>query len=152
MMTEVRFYHFTRQSYEEILPVMLERVISRDRKRAVVKVSSEDMLDHLNTHLCIFSDRSFLPHGTKKEGSPEIQPIWLTNDDENPNNAHILFLIDGCSSDKIDEYEMVCLLVNGRDNDSLAAGRKSWSLYKEQGHQLNYWQQSDKGIWEIKDI
>ena len=146
MMTEVRFYHFTRQSYEEILPVMLERVISRDRKRAVVKVSSEDMLDHLNTHLWIFSDRSFLPHGTKKEGSPEIQPIWLTNDDENPNNAHILFLIDGCSSDKIDEYEMVCLLVNGRDNDSLAAGRKSWSLYKEQGHQLNYWQQSDKGI------
>ena len=53
-MTEIRFYHLTRRSLEDVLPVMLERVLGRDGKRAVVRLGSAErvLIIHGNYLAC----------------------------------------------------------------------------------------------------
>ncbi len=69
--------------------------------------------------------RGFLPHGTKKDGFAERQPVWLTEADENPNSANVLFLIDGADSSRVGEYDLCCEMFDGRD-DLAVAGQDHW--------------------------
>ncbi|MFQ5974374.1 MAG: DNA polymerase III subunit chi [Alphaproteobacteria bacterium] len=149
-MTEVRFYHLTRRPLEDTLPVMLERTINRDGRRALVMARSDERIDALNDHLWTYSDRSFLPHGSKVDGFPADQPIWLTTEDDNPNAAEVLFLTDGATSDRVGEFELVCELFDGNDGEAVAGARERWQAYKAADHTLTYWQQTERGGWERK--
>lgn len=149
-MTEIRFYHLTNKSLEDVLPVMLERTLVRDGKRAIVRVGSAERVEHLNAHLWTYNDRGFLPHGSKNDGAAELQPIWLTEGEENPNGAKVLFLADGSASDAVDDYDLVCTLFDGRDADAVAQARERWRAYQDRDHDLTYWQQTDNGGWQKK--
>lgn len=149
-MAEIRFYHLTRKSLEEVLPVMLERTVLRDGRRAVVMAGSPERVEDLNAHLWTYDDRVFLPHGSKADGFPARQPVWLTDRDENPNAAQVLFLADGTASGNVDGFDLVCELFDGRDDEAVAAARTRWKAYKGSGHALTYWQQTERGGWEQK--
>ena len=149
-MTEIRFYHLTNRSLEDVLPVMLERTLARDGKRAIVRVRSAERVEHLNAHLWTYSDRGFLPHGSKSDGATALQPIWLTDGDDNPNGAKVLFLADGSVSDAVEDYDLVCTLFDGRDPDAVAQARDRWRAYQGQDHDLTYWQQTENGGWQKK--
>ena len=148
-MTEVRFYHLQDDSLEHTLPKLLEKTLERGW-RAVVLAGSADRVDALNSALWSYSPECFLPHGTKKDGYPGRQPIWLTEEDENPNGANVLFLVDGSNSLKIDEYNLCCEVFDGRDDQAVASARKHWKMRTDAGYQLTYWQQTDQGTWEKK--
>ena len=49
----------------------------------------------LTARLGPYDPNGFLPHGNKRDGHGDRQPIWLTDQDENPNGASVLFLTDG---------------------------------------------------------
>lgn len=147
-MTEIRFYHLTRRSLEDVLPVMLERTLSRDGKHAVVMLGSPERVEHMNAHLWSYDDRGFLPHGSKADGNAELQPIWLTDSDENPNGATVLFLADGAAAQSLDAYELVCTLFDGRDDQAVARAREQWRAFQSGPHELTYWQQTENGGWE----
>ena len=149
-MAEIRFYHLTRKSLEEVLPVMLERTVVRDGRRAVVVAGSPERVEDLNAHLWTYDGRVFLPHGSKADGFPARQPVWLTDTDENPNAAQVLFLADGAASDNVDGFDLVCELFDGRNDEAVAAARARWKAYKGSGHALTYWQQTERGGWEQK--
>lgn len=149
-MTDIRFYHLTRRSLEEVLPVMLERTLVRDGKRAVVMAGSPERVEDLNAHLWTYDDRGFLPHGSKVDGSAELQPIWLTDADENPNRAAVLFLADGAVSASVSDYDLVCMLFDGRDPDAVATAREQWRAFQSGDHELTYWQQTEEGGWQKK--
>src|SRR5690606_20225591 len=102
--TEVRFYHLQRSTLESVLPRMLERVVERGQ-RAVVMVGSPERVEALTAYLWTYDDRGFLPHGNARDGMAERQPIWLTDSDENPNRAVVLFQSDGAESGRIAEFE-----------------------------------------------
>jgi DNA polymerase-3 subunit chi len=146
-MSEVRFYHLQRTSLETALPQMLERALGRGQ-RIVVMVGSAERVEALAHWLWTYDDRGFLPHGTARDGSPELQPIWLTEKDENPNSASVLFLTDGAASAAIDRYQLCVELFDGNDAAAVAAARGRWKAYKEAGHQLSYYQQDGGGRWE----
>lgn len=129
---------------------MLERTLVRDGKRAVVRLGSTERVEHLNAHLWTHDDRGFLPHGSKSDGAAELQPIWLTDSDENPNRATVLFLADGAVSGAVDDYDLVCTLFDGRDADAVAQARDQWRAYQAGTHELTYWQQTDSGGWQKK--
>ncbi len=148
-MTEVRFYHLQRRSLEQILPKLLEKTLERGW-RAVVLAGSPERVDALNQHLWTYDPASFLPHGTHRDGFTEEQPVWLTSDDENPNTATVLFLIDGSVSESTATYDLVCDLFDGNDDEAVMAARSRWKLYKAAGHNLTYWQENDRGSWEKK--
>ena len=149
-MTEIRFYHLTRRTLEDVLPVMLERVLGRDNKRAVVRLGSAERVEHLNAHLWTYNDRGFLPHGSAKDGAADLQPVWLTDSDENPNGATVLFLADGAQSGAVDDYDLVCALFDGRDDEVVARTRDQWRGYQVGDHDLTYWQQTESGGWVRK--
>lgn len=148
-MTEVWFYHLQRQSLEEALPALLEKVLANG-KRAVVMFGSEERVEAINTHLWTYDDRGFLPHGSARDGAAADQPIWLTWLEENPNGADILVLADGARSAQIGNYQRCLELFDGNDAEAVGAARMRWQSYKEAGHSLTYWQQDGRGKWERK--
>ena len=148
-MTEIRFYHLQRTPLEAALPPMLEKTLERGQ-RAVVMAASEERVEHLTDHLWTYSERGFLPHGSARDGNAALQPVWLTTADENPNEAQVLFLTDGTSSEKVSDYQLCVELFDGNDVSAVEAARARWKNYRDAGHALTYWQQSDAGRWEQK--
>jgi DNA polymerase-3 subunit chi len=143
-MTEIRFYHLTRKTLEQVLPEMLEMTLGRGM-RAVVLTGSPEQAEALTQHLWTYNPNSFLPHGNEKDGNADLQPVWLTAEDERPNSAEFLFLTDGATSARLDEYTRVCDIFDGNDAQALAAARRRWGAARKDGHTLSYWQQTDKG-------
>jgi len=147
--TEVLFYHLQNAPLEQVLPQLLERSLERGW-RAIVRAGGPERLDALNNVLWTYSDDSFLPHGTKDDGPAALEPVFLTVDDENPNNAYVLFLVDGAAPGNIGPYERCVLMFDGRDEAALAAAREHWKTLKAEGHDATYWQQDERGKWEKK--
>lgn len=143
-MTEVRFYHLTRKTLEQALPELLEKSLERGW-RAVVMASSPERVEALTQHLWLYRADSFLPHGNAKDGNPEEQPIWLTPEDERPNNAQVLFLTDGAVTAQAGAYERVCEVFAGNDEAAVASARAHWKDYKAAGFDVSYWQQGERG-------
>ncbi|MFL2541307.1 MAG: DNA polymerase III subunit chi [Candidatus Latescibacterota bacterium] len=98
-MTEIRFYHLQRSALELALPKLLEKTLERGW-RAVVMAGSEERVEALNTVLWNYVAEGFLPHGSKKDGHPERQPVWLTDQDEKPQCSIRLVFARWCQFQK----------------------------------------------------
>ncbi|MGE0256096.1 MAG: DNA polymerase III subunit chi [Alphaproteobacteria bacterium] len=149
-MTEIRFYHLVRRRLEDALPRMLQATLERDRRRAVVMAGSAERVEALADHLWTYDDRGFLPHGTKADGHAALQPVWLTDADENPNGAEVLFLTDGATSAQVAGFALVCDIFDGNDEAQVAAARQRWTACRDAGHDLTYWQENERGAFEKK--
>lgn len=145
--TDVLFYHLERQPLERVLPSLLEKTLERGW-RAVVQAGSEERLEALDTALWTYSEDSFLPHGTKKDGQSAEQPIYLTTGDETPNGAGVRFLVDGATAASFEGYARIVYLFDGRDEDAKAQARADWQAAKGAGVAVTYWRQNDSGRWE----
>jgi DNA polymerase-3 subunit chi len=146
---EVRFYHLQSSTVEQALPSLLEKALQQEM-RAVVLAGSAERLQSLDISLWTYRPDSFLPHGTAADGHAEDQPIWLTTQAENPNSASVLFSLDGQGVGGVDGIKLACDIFDGADADALAAARERWKAAKEQGNELTYWQQGERGGWEKK--
>jgi DNA polymerase-3 subunit chi len=147
-LAEIGFYHLTRTPMEAALPKLLGRVLSQGG-RAVVRVGNPERHAAQDTSLWLSADPDWLPHGTPLAGNADLQPIWLTTEDDAPNAARFLFLVDGAASTRKLDYDRVFDLFDGQDDAAIAAARARWSAAKAAGHTLAYWQQGARG-WEKK--
>jgi DNA polymerase-3 subunit chi len=144
------FYHLERQPLEKVLPQLLERTLQRGW-RAVVQAGSDERVEALDAHLWTYTEDSFLPHGTAKDGNAPLQPIFLTAEPDNPGNADVRFMVDGAAGDELaHRYVRVIYIFDGRDNAALAGARQQWKAAKAAGAAVTYWQQTDEGRWEKK--
>lgn len=149
-MTEVRFYHLLEQRLERVLPQLLEVSLQRGW-RVVVQAASDERVEALDAHLWTYRDDSFLPHGTSRSPDAADQPVLLTADESNANNATVRFLIDGAPFPAdMTHYERLVLIFDGNDDDLVARAREQWSQAKGQGHEASYWQPDDSGRWVQK--
>ncbi len=152
-MPEIAFYHHTRRSVDETLPTLLERSLARGW-RVVVQATTQERLTRLDDYLWGYRPESFLPHGTKKAGAPEAQPIYLTCEADNPNGADARFFLEGARIAPViaggaAPRARAALMFNGEDEAELADARAQWSELRDGGQSLVYYQQSDNG-WEVK--
>ncbi len=150
-MTEVAFYHLQNWSLEKALPRLLEKTLEAG-KRALVMAGSSDRVSALDSHLWTYNPASWLPHGSGKADEAAGQPVWLTDSDENANQASFLFLTDGASSRKIEEFERCFIMFDGNDPERVNEARRQWKALKDSGHSLTYWRQTDRGGWEEKSL
>ena len=149
-MTEVRFYHLLEQRLERVLPQLLEVSLQRGW-RVVVQAASDERVEALDTHLWTYREDSFLPHGTVRSPDAADQPVLLTADESNANNATVRFLIDGAPLPAdASQYERLVLIFDGNDDELVARAREQWSQAKAQGHEASYWQPDDSGRWVQK--
>ena len=146
-MTEILFYHLERASLEGVLPGLLEKSLERGWK-AVVRAGSRERVEALDSHLWTYRDDSFLPHGAGGDG--ERQPVWLTDADDIPNGAEVLFLVDGAAveTSKAGAFQRCVMIFEGNDSEAVSAARAFWKDAKSAGHETTYWKQADNGRWE----
>lgn len=148
-MTQIGFYHLTRLPLEQALPRLLEKAAAAGLK-VVVMAGSSERVEHLNGLLWTYNEESWLPHGAASDGEAASQPIWLTERDENPNGASVLVLCDGAMPDDMGSYARCLDLFDGRDDEAVQSARERWKTWKGQGHELVYYQQTERGGWEEK--
>src|ERR1700744_6281249 len=98
LMAEIGFYHLTRSTLAQALPQLLARTLAAGQ-RAVVLASDPAGVEALSTTL--WAHPAWLPHGTSRDGDPDLQPIWLTTDPASLNGAHYLFLTDSVATDRV---------------------------------------------------
>jgi DNA polymerase-3 subunit chi len=147
--TEVYFYHLERRSLDQVLPTLLELSLKRGW-RAAVQAASEERVEALNTLLWTYREDSFLPHGTAREGRASLHPIYLTAGGDNPNAAHVRFLVDGATLEDASPYVRVAYVFDGRDQEAVAQAREAWQAAKARGDAVSYWQQDADGRWQQK--
>jgi DNA polymerase-3 subunit chi len=149
-MTEILFYHLQGQKLEGVLTPLLEKSLERGWKVAV-QGATEERIDALDAHLWTYRDDGFLPHGTWRETDAALQPVLLTLDDDNPNEATVRFLIEGAAvpADAA-SYQRLVLVFDGDDDDAVAAARAQWTDAKAKGFTATYWQPDEQGRWVKK--
>ena len=148
-MAEIRFYHLLSKSLEAALPEILVKAVAGGR-RVVVKTANPAMTERLNEHLWTWSEQSFLPHGSKKDGFAADQPVWLTEGDDNPNGAKVLILTGGAVAADYNAYDLCCEMLDGHDDEAIAHARMRWVELKKHDHEMTYWQQNENGGWAKK--
>jgi DNA polymerase-3 subunit chi len=149
-MTEILFYHLQGQKLEGVLTPLLEKSLERGWK-VVVQGATEERLDALDAHLWTYSDDGFLPHGTWREPDAAAQPVLLTLDERNPNEASVRFLIEGAVvPDDAASYARLVLVFDGDDDNAVAAARAQWTDAKAKGFTATYWQPDEQGRWVKK--
>lgn len=147
-MPRIDFYHLQKQTLEDVLPKLLEKALTL-KQNVLIKIGNEERVEFLNSHLWTYNDTSFLPHGSKKDGFASQQPIWLTAEDDNPNNAKLLFLTDGAAVnlENLNNFDRVFNIFDGNNQTSLEQARMFWKNLKAAEFDVYYWKQDADGKW-----
>ena len=150
-MTRVDFYHLTKAPLEQVLPKLCEKAYSTKMKIKIL-LGTDERVEFINSLLWTYREESFLPHGSKKDGFVEEQPIFISTNNENENNAKILILADGgyIESDALNNYERILNIFDGNNDEALNKAREYWKDIKSLGFELHYWQQKNDGSFEQK--
>lgn len=143
---EYWFYHLESQPLQAVLPLLLEKTLSRGW-RAILRFSSTERLDSIDSALWTYRDNSFLPHGTMRDSFGEKQPIFLTLDGACPNGAQALFLLELAQEHAPERFERVIRLFDGTDEEAKAMARAEWREAKAQGRNVSYWRQDESAAW-----
>lgn len=150
-MAEINFYHLSQSSLDKALAKLLEKMIATG-KRAVVWTGTSEKAEELNMGLWTYSQSSFLPHGTAEDGFVDQQPIYLTAQQENPNNANFVVTTGDVAIQDFMNFERCFDIFNGQNSISVTAARSRWKDYQQANHQLVYWQQNETGGWQRKEV
>ena len=148
-MSRVDFYHLQQQTLEQVLPKLLEKAY-KTKQNIVVKVGNDERVEFLNSQLWTFDDTSFIPHGSRKDGFGEQQPIWLTAGEDNPNQATMMFLVDGASAslEALGKFERVFNIFDGNSPSAVDQARLFWKELKAaENMEVYYWKKDENGRW-----
>lgn len=150
-MPDYLFYHLERQELRDVLPRLLELSLQR-QWRCVVRSAEAERLATLSEHLWSYKEHSFLAHARRGDEAmaehAAMQPIWLTDADDRPNAAQVLFLVDGAEDDAPEAYDRVVYIFDGQNETALQAARGYWKKISNLGAAPTYWQQNEAGAWE----
>jgi len=127
---------------------VLEKVLALGQ-RVVVLAGSDQRVEAIDAALWTYDDRSFLPHGSVKDGAAADQPVWLSAREENPNAASMLVMVDGAVASDIAAWPSACMFFDGRDDAAVTAARAYWQSWKAAGHGMKYFKESERGSWEL---
>lgn len=146
-MAELRIYQLQTLNAEQALLPMLEKVLQR-QQRAVIRVDTTERGETLSAYLWQAKPGNFIPHGTTKDGHASRQPIWITAEEENPNGADILFLIDGSKSQDYDQYSTCVALFQ---NTNLMARTQAVEMienFRKRNYGITVFLQNEQNGWQ----
>ena len=146
--TTIRFYHLQKQTIEEALPQIAAKAYKAGH-RCVIKLRSKQDVHRINEALWVFQTGSFIPHGSEKDGNAQHQPIWITDKEENPNQANTL-IVNGIADYDLSDYTLCCDIFDGKVDEDVQSARKRWAEHQKLGHNLTYWYQDESGQWVEK--
>ncbi|MBO9464394.1 DNA polymerase III subunit chi [Tropicibacter sp. R15_0] len=149
-MGAVFFYHLTRASLEDTLPMLLGKALGAGWKVAV-RGTDPGRMDWLDQKLWLGREDGFLPHGQIGGAHDALQPVLLTCGPESPNDPSCLMSVDGAAvtADEVQDLERVCILFDGHDQEAVQHARTQWKSLTGAGCSAQYWSE-ESGRWEKK--
>ena len=144
------FYHLTRQPLEDVLPMLLGK--ARQAGWVVlVRGGNAQRIDYLDEKLWLGPEEGFLAHGKAGGAFDTDQPILLTTDDTNINNAACVMAVDGAqvTAKEVEALDRVCILFDGNDPNAVQQARIQWKTLTSAGCSAQYWSQ-ESGNWQKK--
>jgi DNA polymerase-3 subunit chi len=149
---EIAFYQLRVTPLIKTLPRLVEKAYSQGQ-RGVIVCDSQTHLSEFNSALWTFSKRAFIPHGSAQEGVPaQDQPFWLTCTLENPNNARVAFITNGCVATATLGFTKVCDFVDGHHSGALEQTYSRFETYEAQGFTPKWWVEQDDGRWASQNL
>lgn len=149
-MTDIAFYHLLSSPLETALAKLLEKALASGG-RAIVLATTAARIEALNSALWTYAPDSWLPHGAVSDGNAAQQPVWLTTQDEYPNGAAYLFLVDGGEAADLGAFARCFNLFDGNDAAAIQGARQQWKNWQRAGHALTYWKQQPAGGWQKQE-
>ena len=143
---EYRFYQLDHERLEPTLAQMLRIALNRS-ERSVIKCADLHYMQALDRSLWTITREEFLPHGSGDDDAAD-QPIWLTLDDRNPNNADTVFLLEGVRHQRLEQFRL-CVVLIPLDQLILDAAFDLWRSL--QGHNRFWWMRNGKSWQKITD-
>ena len=142
---ELNFYHVMSGNLVPSVAKLLEKVYDSEKK-SVFFSPLEDRVKIVDKTLWTFSKNAFIPHGDKSLGFSELQSVYLTSEIENPNKATVLVMTDDFDYKSWNQNfeRVICIF---EDDNSAEIALSMFSDLKNQGENVKYWKQSQKG-WE----
>ena len=150
-MGEVYFYHLTRNPVEAAIKGLIDRAMGQGW-RILVRGGNQMRLDALDYKLWLAGgDTGFLPHGLSGSSFDSEQPVLLTSDPSNKNQADCLMSIDSAeiTAEEIIQAKRACILFDGHDDIALNHARGQWKSLTDAGCGAQYWSE-ESGRWEKK--
>ncbi|WP_348245954.1 DNA polymerase III subunit chi, partial [Salmonella enterica] len=81
-------------------PKLVEKIFFQ-YKKLVIFCPEQALIKNLDDVLWSYTTKHFLPHGTMDDPLPELQPIYITNSPQNPNNADCLLVAGSTNLDTV---------------------------------------------------
>ena len=139
---EINFYQLENLDCKVIAQILLK--IKEEKKRTLIYAKTDEILKQIDEVLWSFSKTKFLPHATKWEKvNPLEQPTFLTNEENNQNQAEFLLMLDEVSDDFLKKFEKIFYFFN---NSNLESARKLYSNYKKKSFSINFYKK-DEDKW-----
>ena len=146
-MTEIRFYHLQRSSAEKAVPDLLKKAVERGHK-ILFKLPNASRRQFYDEWLWRYAPDSFLAHAQEGDAESISHPIWLSTNDNAPNQPTMALVAEGATLPDRKGLSLVCNVFDSNDQDKLAQVRQLWSQLKnEKDLTLTYWKQQDNGGW-----
>ena len=149
-MSEVFFYHLTRQPLDVTLRVLLEKSLGVGW-RVLVRGRTEGLLDQIDQQLWLRPEDGFLPHGIAGGPHDAAQPVLLTASPAPDPERQALVAIDGAEvrPDEVATITRAMILFDGHDTGAVEAARAQWRVLTGAGVKAKYWSE-ETGQWAMK--
>ena len=149
-MAIVNFYHLNTINIYLALAKLLDKALSQEQK-ILVRTDSARVAEEIDEFLWSYDLPSFIPHSKVGDKNFKMSPIYITDEENNPNNAEILFII---STPKFSLKEILTLkrtfiLFSNSDLEILNLIERFWLELENPEVKRSYWVQEKKG-WELK--
>tara|TARA_B100000212_G_scaffold67062_1_gene46707 strand:+ start:703 stop:1152 length:450 start_codon:yes stop_codon:yes gene_type:complete len=145
-LSEIFFYKLKNTSSEIFLTSLIEKSIDNDWN-SVVLFDNIERMEEINDFLWSYKDTSFLPHGSQNDKNPELHRVYLTCEEENPNNSHVILSIDGLLIKNINLWQR-CIYIFNEQNLRII---DQFNIYKrnidKSQHILKSFEQDANGKW-----
>jgi DNA polymerase III subunit chi len=144
-MADVWFYHLERQPLETVLPRILTGLYGRG-ERVSVHAPERKVLEFLSKRLWAEDAPSFLPHGFHDEVNADLHPVLLSTA-EDAEGIALRIYIAGAAPIDFAGITRAMLFFDGNDATAVEGARMQWKAFRDQGHAIKYWKQSESGRW-----
>ncbi|CAA15296.1 unknown [Rickettsia prowazekii str. Madrid E] len=99
-MQQFSIYHTSNELFLKAILRLIEKCYYSNFK-SVILTTDVHQQEMLNKNLWTYSRKQFIPHGSKFDPQPAKQPIYITDELQNPNNASVLVIISPTDIAKI---------------------------------------------------
>ena len=145
-MSEIFFYKLKNSSSEIFLASLIEKSIE-NKWNSVVLLDNIERMEEINDFLWSYKDTSFLPHGSQNDKNSELHRVYLTCEEENPNDSDVIFSIDGLLIKNINLWQR-CIYIFNEQNLRVI---DQFNIYKrnidKSQHILKSFEQDANGKW-----